>query len=386
MINADTNSGLPIRKEVAKHISELLGTDTNGTIGNPSQLFNSYSRDLIEKARKQVSILIDAKPEEIIFTSGATESCYLAILGSFLANKKDFSSIASATEHSAVTQVYESLKQVSEVEHKEITANRNGELDFSNTKNSKPTLLSLMSANNETGVKFKLEEVREKIGPKILFSDVTQSIGKEAFSFRKSPADIIAFSSHKIAGPQGVGALVVKEGTNWISPITGGGQEDGRRGGTQATLLISAFGLACELKKEEFSKTYSSLKDSFTRDFFEAQILANLENVEIIGHKKDRLNNTSMLIIKDVSAVDLIKKLQQEEIIISAGSACSKGGDSKVLKAMGFSERERRSAIRVSFDATHKIEDGKLVAMHIINQSKIIRELNNQEVENLLKS
>ena len=281
MINADTNSGLPIRKEVAKHISQLLSSDTSKDIGNPSQLFNSHSRDLIEKARKQVSALIDAKPEEIIFTSGATESCYLGIMGSFLANKKNFSAVTNATEHLAVTQAFESLKQVTEIEPIELSANRNGQLDFSSAMNTKPTLLSIMSANNETGVRFNLKEVSENINPSILFSDVTQSIGKEVFSFKNSPADIIAFSSHKIAGPQGIGALVIKEGTNWISPVTGGGQEDGRRGGTQATLLISAFGLTCELKKEEFSKAYSSVKDAFTRDFFEAEILANLKNVEI---------------------------------------------------------------------------------------------------------
>ena len=305
MINADTNSGQPIRKEVAKHISELLNSITGKDIGNPSQMFNSYSRDLIEKARTQVAGLINAKPEEIIFTSGATESCYLAIMGSFLANKENFTYVANSTEHSAVISTFDTLNKVANIESKKIQVNRDGELDFSKIDNFNSTLLSFMSSNNETGIKFDLKEIKKKVNSKIFFSDVTQSIGKEAFDFEKSPADIIAFSSHKIAGPQGVGALVLRGGTSWISPITGGGQEQGRRGGTEASLLISAFGLACELRNGELRKT-DSASSFIARNFFEEGLLKNLENVEIIAKDKERLNNTSMLIVQDVSAVELV--------------------------------------------------------------------------------
>jgi len=373
MINTDTNSGLPIREEVAKHISELLKKD----IGNPSQLFNQYSRDLIEKARNQIAKLVDAKPNEVIFTSGATESCFLAIVGTFLANIESFSYLLNSTEHSAVINAFEVVNSLKKITSEEIKSNREGQLDLTSLKLNSPTLLSVMSANNETGIKFDLESIAKKINPKIFFSDVTQSIGKEKFSFKNSSVDILAFSSHKIAGPQGVGALVVKEGTKWISPITGGGQEQGRRGGTEASILISAFGLASQLKEKELDTS------SNARDSFEKELLENLDKIEVIGASRQRLANTTMLIIEDVSSVDLVKKLQEHDIVISAGSACTKGADSKVLKAMGFSERERRCAVRVSFDAKHSAEIGLKVARAMIEQAKLIRGKNLEELQSL---
>ena len=379
MINADTNSGLPIRKEVAKHISELLKKD----IGNPSQLFNKYSKDLIEKARNQVASLVDASPSEVVFTSGATESCFLAIMGAFLENKESYSYVTNSTEHLAVSKTFEVINSLKEIVGEEIKSNREGQIDLTSLKLNKPTLLSAMSANNETGIKFDLENLAKKISPQIFFSDVTQTIGKEQFSFKNSSADIIAFSSHKIAGPQGVGALLIKEGTKWSTPVVGGGQQDGRRGGTQASILISAFGLACELKKKELKNQERNSKKNniFARDLFEQEVLKNLEDIEIIGSKKQRLSNTSMLVIKDVSSVELVKELGKKGVIISAGSACSRGGDSKVLKAMSFNERERRCAVRVSFDMSHGKDEAKKVAKEIISESKRIKSINKKEVE-----
>lgn len=376
MLYADCNSGRALYPEVKEKIISLLSQD----LANPSLVFSPQaqnSRAIIQEARENIALLIDCEPEEVVFTSGGTESCFHAIMGSFLARASKDKIVTSALEHPAVLKACNTICELAPIKQEIIASNLEGEIfedHFINKIDSQTFLVNLMGANNETGICFPWQGLAQYCTRKnILFHcDMTQWIGRLPFSFKKSKIDLVSFSSHKIGGPQGVGALIVKAGVHWQAPMPGGGQELGRRGGTEPVALIAGFGLAAKIRQKQLK--YEN--DSSVRDYLESK----LNHVQIVGKNQNRLPNTSMFILEDVAANDLVQALAKKGMIVSSGAACSQGSGSKVLAQMGYSERQYRSAVRVSFLHEANLDQGKLLA-GIINEEIIkIREKNIQEL------
>lgn len=379
ILYADCNSGRPLCPEVAEKISSLLGQD----IANPSQILSPLgkrAKELVELARVEVAQLVDSSPEEVVFTSGATESCFHAILGAFLAKKSGNKILSSALEHPAVSEACKTISEIAGLSQETIKANRDGEIfvdDFIKKIDHETFLVSLMAANNETGVCFDWTKLADHCAKQetVSHSDVTQWIGRLPFSFKNSKVDLASFSSHKLGGPQGVGALLVKKEASWISPMPGGGQEQARRGGTEPVLAIVGFGLAAKIRKNSLNSS-AGVRDSFEKSLCDQGIL-------VVGKNTKRLPNTSMLIVNGVGANELVQALAEKEIIISSGSACSQGSGSKVLQAMGYSETESRSAVRISFSEQTTHSQAAQLANTLVEQAQRIREKNILELRDV---
>ena len=324
--------------------------------GNPSSVHQNASKakNLLWEARQNLSKLLNCHPLEIIFTSGASESNNHAIKGLF--QKQDKASqrnelIISAVEHPSVLYTADFLSQQGFTVHK-IPVSKQGFLDedfFENRLSEKTLLVSIMSANNETGVVFPIEKWIKKTQEKGAFfhSDMVQILGKKRVNLKDLNIDLASFSAHKFYSLQGCGILYCKKGVFLDRLIHGGPQERQRRAGTENLTGIIAFGSVAE--EGEFILNGSQKLKSL-RDNMEQYILSHLEKVEIIGHKAPRLDNTSCICISDVPGETLLMNLDLKGISISVGSACGSGKmeSSSVLTAMGFTQKSALSSIRVS--------------------------------------
>lgn len=341
-IYLDYNATAPIRPEVIDRVAEVMKEG-----GNPSSVHGAgrKAKARLETARRQIADLVSCKPQEVIFTSGGTESNNLALLA--FANKPQ---IISAAEHDSVLAVQGdgSVKRVEVLE--------NGQVDLDQLaalidECEEPPLVSIMLANNETGVLQPVREITALVHEKggIVHTDAIQCIGKIPVSFRDLDVDMMSLSAHKIGGPQGQGALIVREGLAIQSIQKGGGQELGRRGGTENVAGISGFGLAAALAGG-FDQLTAAEKLSELRNYMEQEIAAVSESVKIYGKKSARLPNTSCISMPDVGSELQVMNFDLAGIAISAGSACSSGKvkASHVLTAMGASEKDAAEAIRVS--------------------------------------
>ena len=340
--------------------------------GNPSSL--SYSlgqaaKETIENARVEVADLIGAKTNEVVFTSGGTESINLGILGLASAMNPGDIIMRTAVEHPAVKESIQFSIKAFKIEEVIIPVNTDGALDVSGAFNgirdiSRVKLVSSMLANNETGILHELHYLKSILpSDTLLHVDATQGIGKIPFSFKDLNIDLCSFSAHKFGGPKGIGALIIKEGINWNSPMNGGGQEGGRRGGTENVALIAGLGFAAKVVKEKLKLNYSE-RIAKLRDYFEERLRREIPESEIIGSNSKRLPNTSNVIIPGIVSANLVKKLGEKGICISTGSACkaSSFSPSPVLSAMGFSAMSSASAIRVSFgEGNQETDADKLI-------------------------
>lgn len=381
MTYLDHNATTPLAEGLSKYILPYL----QGDFGNPSS--QSYelgrsAKSAIEEARLSVSELIDAKPDEIVFTSGGTESISIAILGVASMMNEGDEILRSAVEHPAVKAVINFCVKSFNLEEQVIPVDINGDLLFDQvTDLSKIKLASVMFANNETGILHDLLTLK-KILPEtaLLHVDATQGIGKIPFSFKDLGIDLCSFSAHKFSGPKGIGALILKEGISWEPPLSGGGQEQGRRGGTESVPLIAGLGYAARYSKKNLESGYSeSIRN--LRDSFESKLKKELSEVEIVGVNLNRLPNTSNVLIPGVVGSDLVRFLGERDICISAGSACKANtfSPSPVLSAMGYSSLSAVSGIRVSFGHGNTKEDVDLIVSEISNFCK-----NNNKLEGLL--
>lgn len=306
----------------------------------------------VEKARQQVADLIGAESSEIIFTSGATEAINTALKGIFSAYRnKGNHIITAATEHKAVLDTCEYLKQ----EGAEITylnVDREGLIDLDELKSAiQPTtiLISVMAANNETGVIQPLEEISAIAKQKkiLFFSDTTQFAGKVQMNVNDLGIDALSLSAHKFYGPKGIGALYLRRKNprvNLVSLLHGGAQENNHRAGTLNVPLIVGVGKACEIAKHEMWDNNTEV--SKLRAYFEHQLL-DIEGLRINGSTRFRLYNTSNITFP--STINLKPLLTK--YAFSSGSACSSGTTepSHVLKAMGITEHEIKNTFRFSF-------------------------------------
>jgi cysteine desulfurase len=321
--------------------------------GNPSSIhrYGRLANKAIEKARKQIAMLINADPSEILFTSGGTESNNTALYG--IAGKKPHSQIiTSSVEHDAILEPCKKLsKDGFDVIY--LPVDNYGVVDLSILKNSlsdNTSLVSIMFANNEVGTIEPIAQVAQICNEQNIpfHTDAVQAVGKIPIDVKKLGVDLLSISSHKINGPKGIGALYIRKGIDIDPIILGGGQEHGLRSGTENVANIVGFGKACELAKLHLSENISGMKT--LRDNLVAQTLREIPSVTLNGHIENRLPNNAHFTFLGVAGEDLIIKLDEYGIAASTGSACSVHTQkaSHVLQAMGFSHEQITGSLRLT--------------------------------------
>lgn len=374
MIYLDNNASTPLDPEVIEEICSALRF-----YGNPSSSHKTgqHARSLIEKARKKVADVINASEEEIIFTSGGTESNNLSILGTaFLRGKGHI--ITSVIEHPSVVNPCRFLQEKGfSVSY--VGVKKDGTIDLEELKRAireDTILITIMHANNETGIIQPIEEIgliaREK---GITFhTDAAQTVGKIPVDVEKLNVDLLTIVSHKFHGPKGVGALYIRRGLR-IQPILfGAGHERGLRPGTENLPGIAGIGKACELAKEYVKKRASYLKGLSETLYKELKDL--IPDVSLNGDPELRLPNTLNLCIKGIQSTDLVNILS-DSVAISTGSACHAGikRPSSVLLAMGLTEEEALSSIRISLGKDNTEKEVKAAAALIAKAAQGLKGL-----------
>ena len=330
--------------------------------GNPSSSyrFGSKLKAVIETAREQVAELIGAHPLEIVFTSGGTESDNTAIHAILRADPAKRHIITSAVEHSAVLTFCHGL-EASGFRVTYLPVDRDGLLSIADLEAAithETAGVSLMWANNETGVLFPVEEIAALCRARgLLFHcDAVQAAGKTAIDVRKVPIDYLALTGHKFGAPKGVGALYVRRKVPFASFIQGGHQERGRRGGTESVAFVAGLGMAASISRKKiiaYDRTVRPLRDAL-----EVGILAALPGVERNGHAGRRLANTTNLHFPDIESEALLLLLDQAGVCASSGSAClaDSPDPSHVLAAMKSSSVAQQS-LRFSLGTTNTAVD-----------------------------
>jgi len=321
--------------------------------GNPSSIhrYGRLANKAIEKARKQIALLINADPSEILFTSGGTESNNTALCG--IAWKKPRCQIiTSSIEHDAILEPCKKLsKDGFHVDY--LPVNNIGVVDITalkKTLSNNTCLVSIMFANNEIGTIEPIPEIVQLCNEKnILFhTDAVQAVGKIPIDVKKLGIDLLSISSHKINGPKGIGALYIRKGVDIDPIILGGGQEHGLRSGTENVANIVGFGKACELARLDLSRNILHMKN--LRDNLVTKILREIPYVTFNGDVENRLPNNAHFTFLGVAGEDLIIKLDEYGIAASTGSACSVHTQkaSHVLQALGFSYEQITGSLRLT--------------------------------------
>ncbi len=322
--------------------------------GNPSSGygFAATARKAINLARERLAALLGCEATEIIFTSGGTESNN-AVINSALIDVRGKRVVTSSVEHSAVLRPCQDLaKRGCDVTS--LGVDRDGNLDLAELEAAilpGTTLVSIMWANNETGVVFPIEKIAEICREKrVLFhTDAVQATGKIPMRLRDSPINFLSLSAHKFHGPKGVGALYVSRQTRFSPLIAGGGQENGRRGGTENVASIIGLGKAAEVALKYLAEGKCNVRSM--RDRFEKSVLEAVSGASVNGAGAARLPNTSSLLFEGIESASALLLLDRQGICCSAGSACRTGSQeaSHVLRAMNPSSDGARRSLRFSF-------------------------------------
>jgi cysteine desulfurase len=350
-IYLDYNATTPIDPKVLESMLAYLQSN----FGNPSSshVYGQIPKEAVEKSREQVAALIGADIDEIIFTSGGTESDNHAIIGTALANKeKGKHIITSILEHPAVLEPCRYLERLGfRITH--LPVDRYGLVHPQDVKaaiRDDTILITIMHANNEVGTIQPIDEIGEIAKEKeILFhTDAAQSCGKIEVNAEKLQVDLLAIAAHKIYAPKGVGALYVRKGTDIDNFVHGAGQERGRRAGTENVPYIVGLGVACDIAKcalPAFSQGVRTLRDSLYKNLLEG---IGHERVKLNGHPEMRLPNTLNVSILGTVGEMLLRSTP--EIAASTAAACHSGSfePSKVLVGLGLSKEEALGALRLS--------------------------------------
>jgi cysteine desulfurase len=346
----DNAATTPVDPRVLEAMLPHLG----GRRGNPSSLHASgaAAREAVEEAREQIAELIGAAPDEILFTSGGTESDNLAILGlARAAPPAKRHAVVSRVEHAAVRESARRLESEG-FEVSWVRVGSDGMVDpaeFANALRPETALAAMIWANNEVGSVEPMEELAQICAERgvPLHADAVQAAGRLTLDVGKVPVSTLALSGHKLYGPQGVGALYVREGVSLEPLLYGGGQERGLRSGTENVAAIVGLGAAARLARKEMSERVRHEEE--LRDRILAGV-TKIPGVRVNGHPRKRLSNNVHLIVEGVEAEGLVLFLDALGYEIGSGSACASGGHkaSPVLLAMGRDEREAFSAVRIT--------------------------------------
>ncbi|MBI4682208.1 MAG: cysteine desulfurase [Nitrospirae bacterium] len=344
----DNNASTPLSPEVVSAMAVCL----RHNFGNPSSAhpYGEAARKAVENARKQVADLINTRPEEIIFTSGGTESNNMAILGTALRFKTGHI-ISSCIEHPSVMNPLKYLEGLGfKVTY--LPVDKYGIVNpdvFKKLIRKNTILITIMHSNNETGSIQQIAEIGKIANSnKIVFHcDAAQSVGKAPVNVKRLNVDLLTIVSHKFYGPKGVGALYIKWGTALKPILYGASHERGLRPGTENVCSIVGLGKAAEIAKKEMRTRVSGMR-YLTRIFYD-ELRKEIPGIKLNGHPTRRLPNTLNLSFPDIQGYVLLERLKNE-IAASTGSACHEGKHkpSPVLKAMGLSDEAALSAVRLS--------------------------------------
>jgi cysteine desulfurase len=339
----DHNAGAPLLP--AARMAMLAALETGGNASSVHR-FGRLARRMVEDAREQVAALAGAVPEAIVLTAGGTEANDLALAG--FAEGRNVRVLVSAIEHASVGRAVDGAEV--------IPVTRDGLVDLGALEHllarndGRPTLVSVMLANNETGAIQPIADVAtlaRRAGARV-HCDAIQAAGRLPIDMAALGVDALSLSAHKLGGPQGAGALILADGFEVSPRVRGGGQERGRRAGTENVAAIAGFGAAAAAALAE--GLADQPRQAALRDRLEARALAALPGSEIVARDAPRLANTSCLALPGAKAETLVIALDLSGVAVSAGAACSSGkvGRSHVLAAMGLSDAIVGSAIRVS--------------------------------------
>ncbi|MFH0839956.1 MAG: cysteine desulfurase NifS [Candidatus Omnitrophota bacterium] len=351
VVYVDNNATTMVAPEVFEAMKPFL-TDK---YGNPSSMhtFGGQVHKNIDTARQSTADILGANsPSEIIFTGCGTESDNAAIIGTLRSYPEKRHIITTKVEHAAILNLCQYLETTGyRVTY--LNVNTEGMIDLNELKGAidhDTALISVMYANNETGVIFPVEDIAEIARQRgvVFHTDAVQAVGKIPFKLTKLPVDLLSMSGHKIHAPKGVGALYVRKGTKFTPFLIGGHQEHGRRGGTENVASIVGLGVACESAKKNIGEENARVKK--LRDRLESAILKAVSNSRINGHKEHRLSNTSNISFEFIEGEAILLKLDEKGIAASSGSACTSGSltASHVLRAMGIPFTFIQGSIRFS--------------------------------------
>jgi len=373
----DNNATTKMAEEVLQEMKPLFCQ----LYGNPSSMhtFGGQVGRRVRHAREQVAALLGCDPSEIIFTSGGTESDNAAIKGTLAAIPNKRKVITTRVEHPAVLAVCRDLENHGYTVV-ELGVDKEGRLDPAELEeqiDDDTALVTIMYANNETGVIFPIDKIAKIVADKevVFHTDAVQAVGKIPLNLAKSNIDLLSLSGHKLHGPKGVGALYVRKGTRIASFMLGGHQEAGRRAGTENVPGIVGLGKACELAAENIHEENQKVKR--LRDRLENAILENCPDSRLNGDKKNRLPNTTNISFEYIEGEAILLMLDKYGICASSGSACTSGSlePSHVLRAMGVPFTAAHGSIRFSlsrYNTEEEVDYTIEIMPQIVNQ---LREL-----------
>lgn len=358
-IYLDNNATTAVAPEVLDEMLPYL----RDFYGNPSSMhtFGGQLHRKVEDAREKIARLLNAEPEEIVFTSCGTESDNTAIMSAVesLPDKKHI--ITTRVEHPAVRNFCKHLGRKG-FRITFLPVNSAGQIDVGDllkALNDDTLLVTIMYANNEVGNIFPVSEIAEILHERqVLFhTDAVQAVGKIPIDLKKIPIDMLSLSGHKLHAPKGVGVLFVRKGTRFYPYMIGGHQENGRRAGTENLASIIGIGKACELAQKNLTEEYGYL--SALRDRLETGLINACPDVRINGDSQNRLPNTTNLGFEYVEGEAILLRLNEHGICASSGSACTSGSlePSHVLRAMGVPYTAIHGSIRFSLSRYTTEED-----------------------------
>lgn len=377
IVYLDNSATTKIRDEVLRDIIDV----NENYYGNPSSLHRMglMVEKKIDEARNSAAKLINAKAQEIYFTGGGTESNNIAIFGHLFNSDKHNNIITTKIEHPSVYNVFKQLEGKVNVRY--LDTDENGKINTSmldNMVDENTLLVSIMHVNNEIGVVQDLNEIKKIIKGKNkntrLHIDAIQSYGKIKIDVNKLSIDTLSFSSHKIHGPKGIGGLFIRTGLK-INPLTyGGGQERGIRSGTEDTPGIIGFGRACELIYDNFEEETKRLYD--LRSQYIKRLTEEIGHIKINSPIDGGAPHIINISFKNVPGEVLLHYLEEKNIYVSTGSACSsKSRDNRVLDAVKLSKEYQSGAIRISLGHFNNFEEVEYVIDNIKHSVKDIRSI-----------
>lgn len=376
MIYLDNAASTPVHTKVIEEMMPFFKEQ----YGNPSSIhkYGRFANSAIQNARKRIANLIGANNDEIILTSGGTESNNTALYG-IASQKKGKHIITSSIEHDAILEPCKHLERESyKVSY--LPVDKYGLIDPEDLRKElshDTCLVTVMFANNEVGTIQPIKELARIAHEKnaIFHTDAVQAVGKVAIDVKGFGVDLLSISSHKINGPKGVGALYIKKGVK-ISPlILVGGQESGLRSGTENVANMAGFGMACKLARDNLDQNISHFKKLTNR--LVSRVINEIQGTTLNGHPEKRIPNNVHFTFLGVSGEDLIIKLDENKIAASTGSACSVRiqRPSHVLKAMGFSHEQITGSLRLTVGTTNteqEIDDTVEVLKKVVKELRTV--------------
>jgi len=377
VIYADNNATTQVAPEVLEEMIPYF----HDLYGNPSSMhsFGGQVAGKLKEAREKVARLIGATPDEILFTSCGTESDNAAIRAAIASHPHKKHIVTTRVEHPAVKNLCEHLGGHG-YRITFLPVDRRGRLDLEDLHkalSNDTAIVTIMWANNETGVLFPVDEIAQLVRERgiVFHTDAVQAVGKIPIDVEQIPVDMLSLSGHKLHGPKGIGALYVRKGTKFSPFLIGGHQERGRRGGTENVAAIVGLGKACELALEHLEEENERVK--YLRDKLENGILKRIPNAMVNGDREHRLPNTTSISFEYVEGEAILLMMNEFRICASSGSACTSGSlePSHVLRAMGVPFTAAHGSIRFSLSVYNTEEEIDFIIEKLPSIIERLREL-----------